>query len=713
MLISDLLLETNWWLILLVLGLIFLPITSLIFKSFFDKGYIFSKILGMLFVSYLVWLIASLKILPFNFLLISITLLIFSLINIALLVRYKLVAVFKRHLWIFIMEEATFLTGFLFWSYIKAHEPSIHGLEKFMDFGFINSLLRSDFFPPSDMWLTPLSINYYYFGHLVTAVLIKLSTVPPEIGYNLMLTSLFGLTLAASFSIGANLYNLFLRTSKSPTINKTLIIIAGFLSAFLVTLGGNLHTIYIFFQSYIMEDPIAFWNLPAMLNLNGYWYPNATRFIPFTIHEFPIYSFVVSDLHGHVLNIPFVLLLIALLMVIFFQHKLNSYCLILISLLIAIFLMTNFLDAPIYLLIIFIVLVMRKRTIQLAFFGIPFFTQIAKKMTMIVFFAILFSLPFWLSFKPFGSGIGVVCAPLFLTNMGHVGPFLFEADHCARSPFWMLLILWGFPLFILLAFLFKHLDFAHLKLIKNLKFKIYNSVDILAITFSVTAFILILIPEFLYVKDIYPAHYRANTVFKFGYQAFIILGLMSGYMITRFFLNLKSFILKLIFVSLFFLVAIYPYFAINSYFNNLNNYTGLNGLSWLQNSYPADYEAITWINQNISNQPVILEAQGDSYSDFARVSANTGLPTVIGWTVHEWLWRGSYDEPGKRVEDVKQLYESEDLNLTNQLIQKYKIKYIFIGALEKQKYTNLNENKFKNLGEIVFENNQTRVYQIF
>ena len=89
-------------------------------------------------------------------------------------------------------------------------------------------------------------------------------------------------------------------------------------------------------------------------------------------------------------------------------------------------------------------------------------------------------------------------------------------------------------------------------------------------------------------------------------------------------------------------VLTYPYLAVNAYYNNLKTYQGLNGITYLKTLYPDDYLAINWLNQNIKGQPVILEAQGDSYTDYARISANTGLPTVLGWTVHEWLWRGTY-----------------------------------------------------------------------
>src|SRR3989338_2811461 len=89
----------------------------------------------------------------------------------------------------------------------------------------------------------------------------------------------------------------------------------GFVTAFLVSLAGNLHVIYAFFKPYNVENPKPFWELPfSLVQTNSYWYANATRFIPFTIHEFPLYSWVVSDLHGHVLDIPFVLLTLAILL---------------------------------------------------------------------------------------------------------------------------------------------------------------------------------------------------------------------------------------------------------------------------------------------------------------------------------------------------------------------------------------------------------------
>jgi uncharacterized membrane protein len=163
---------------------------------------------------------------------------------------------------------------------------------------------------------------------------------------------------------------------------------------------------------------------------------------------------------------------------------------------------------------------------------------------------------------------------------------------------------------------------------------------------------------------------------------------------------------------LYYLVFSYPYFAINSYFGDLKIFKGLDGLSYLKTLYPGDYDAIMWINKNIQGQPVMLEAQGDSYTNYARISANTGLPTLVGWTVHEWLWRGSYDIPAPRIAEVQNLYESPDMALTEQLIKKYNIKYIFIGQLEREKYKQLLESKIEKLGKVVYRNPSTKIYQI-
>ncbi len=710
----------NWWIIFFLIGIIFLPLTFSIFSNFFDRGYIFSRILGIAVLSYVVFLLGVLKFLPFQIPTIIFVCVMSLTVNLFITKKTQFLSKLnlKENWGIYFLEEAIFLAALLFWSYIRAFQPNIHGLEKFMDFGFVNSILRADYFPPRDMWFTPFPINYYYFGHLVTALLTKISQIPSFITYNLMLATLFALTFTASFSIGLNLLHQF----KIKNL-KFKIILGGLLTAFLVTMGGNIHSIYSFFTPYTNGTPVPFWQLifsPQSFP-NTYWYPNATRFIFNTIHEFPIYSFVVSDLHGHVLDIPFVLLTIAILLSMFFGSTKNheqtqnskvkiwqkfAICdlrfAILLAFMLAIMYMTNVWDAIIYFLLVsFIVFFIKPKS------------GIYMSLLFLIGGAFLFSLPFSKNFTPFASGIGILCAPKFLTDVGHLGPFLFEPDHCQKSPLWQLSILYGFFYFWVIVFF--------LSFIKNWKLKIKNlsQSDIFVLILIFLSTLLIIIPEFVYLKDIYPAHYRANTMFKLVYQSFIMLSISSGYIVTKLIFNFQFKIFNLkkgiffIFAFLFLiLVMVYPYFAINSYYAGLNSYKGLNGTAYLNSLYPNDYQAIQWINKNIKGQPVILEAQGDSYTDYARISTNTGLPTVLGWTVHEWLWRGTYDIPAPRINDVSTLYESKDLPITKEFLAKYNIAYVYVGELERKKYLYLNEDKFKQLGKVAYSNGNVTIYKL-
>ena len=107
---------------------------------------------------------------------------------------------------------------------------------------------------------------------------------------------------------------------------------------------------------------------------------------------------------------------------------------------------------------------------------------------------------------------------------------------------------------------------------------------------------------------------------------------------------------------------------------------------------------------------MVLEANGDSYSDYERVSAMTGLPTVLGWYVHEWLWRGDTLDLNTRSADVEQIYTSSDPDLVEELLQKYQVSYIFVGSKEREKYTALNEAVLQQVGEIVYQDEQTGTY---
>ncbi len=681
--ISDFFIIFSWWFLLFGLGVAFLPLTWWFFKKFFDLGYSFSKIIAILLVSYFVWLLGSLHLLPFGTPTIWLTVLVLAGLNIILAKKNE--GEFKTSLkksWkILFFEEILFFVALTSWSFIRGFQPDIEGLEKFMDFGFVNSILRSQYFPPLDMWMAGKTINYYYFGHLVAAVLTKLSGIDPAITYNLMIATIFALTFTGTFSLASNL--IFHLKLKIGNYWK-LVFIGGLLSAFLLTLGGNLHAFW--------------WFLTHNFNFAAYWYPDATRFIvekfgaiDNTIHEFPIYSFVVSDLHGHVSNIPFVLLFLATVFTIFASKKPSLSLYIFISLLLGVLYMTNSWDFPIYFSILGAT-IFYKSFLNI---GLPARHRLAPKalagglVVLVLTGSILFSLPFNLSFSQIAKGIASVNA---------------------HSPFWQLLVLWGYQWIIFLSFI----------IFLVLKKRITNSQlqipDIFILILISVATFLIIIPEFFYVKDIYiPSYHRANTMFKLVYQSFMMYALASGYIIVQILTSLKKKVLKFMLFAFYFLlftfVFIYPYFAINSYYGNLKIYHGLYGLSFLKRTSPDDYQAITWLNKNIKNQLVVLEASGDSYTLFNRVSALTGLPTIEGWLVHEWLWRGSFDEPGKRANEVQAIYETKNKDQALDLIKKYNVQYIFVGEKEREKYK-ISEEKFAQIGEIVFQSGKTKIYKI-
>ncbi|MCW1949242.1 MAG: DUF2298 domain-containing protein, partial [Candidatus Shapirobacteria bacterium] len=310
---------------------------------------------------------------------------------------------------------------------------------------------------------------------------------------------------------------------------------------------------------------------------------------------------------------------------------------------------------------------------------------------LVIIFWYIFSFPFSLKFIPMMEGIKI--------SDGH-------------SPFYQLFILYGGFWLICLPFIVKIIQLLFQK-----QFKKINYSHLFVFSLITTATILIIIPELIYIKDIYIyEHRRANTMFKLVYQAFILYSLAGGYILVNtssLFKSVFKNFYKIIFALIFIIHLAYPYFAVKSYYDDLKQYKGLDGLKYLKELYPDNYLTVLWINKNISGQPVILEAAGDSYTNFNHISSATGLPTVQGWIVHEWLWRGGFYAPPPPQKNVDTIYNSNDLLEIKSLINKYQIKYIFVGAKEYEKYETLDPKKFENLGaKIIFHSGQTAIYQL-
>lgn len=664
---------SKWWFALFALGFLNLPITYVIFKKFLNFGYAFSKLIAILLSSYLLFLLSTAKIIPFDFYSILISLVPLFIINIYLFNKHK--DEIKQKLQNFkfeiAIEEILFTFGLFFWAYVRGHQPDIEGLEKFMDYGFVNSILQSDYLPPTDMWFAGKSINYYWFGHYLTAFLTKITSIPSKITYNLMLATIMGFGLSQAFSL---VYGL----TKSVAIKSKTPIIAGVVSAIVLIFAGNFHTPYFVFKN----------------GGDKYWYPDATRFIGYnpdvpdkTIHEFPLYSFVVADLHGHLLNFPIVILYVALLVNYFVTNKdpfAPKYELGFFSFLLGIMFMTNTWDFANYLLLTgacYFLFLVRSR----AQFIKNFFNGVISGVIVII-TGILTALPFVLNFESIAQGV----------KLTHT-----------HSQLWQLAILWGFP--GILTVVFAVFVFFQRKKLK--------SEDILIGAFAIAGWILIVLPEFIYVKDIYIAsHYRANTMFKLTYQAFVMFYLCSGYIIFRVLTSIRPFmgkvILSIYFATILSSLMIYPYYAIKSYYGKLNHFKTLDGESWLANRLPEQKQVINWLRDNANGNLVILEAPGDSYTLYNVVSSYTGLPTVSGWFVHEWLWRGEAIYPQQRVTDITTIYTSENISDVSAQIKKYKIVYIIVGPNEREKFPTLTEAKFEKVAKLRSTFGNTKIYQV-
>jgi len=798
---SDFWLVLAWWGTLFLVGAAAFPLTRILFNKWHDRGYLFAKSVGMALISWLVYVLGTLYILPFNQISVIVSLIIMLGIGVFLNKgnkgnqedRHNQVKRDGGKIFLFmVLEEVCFFLALLFWAWVKGHEPSIRGLEKFMDFGFMQSILNSRFFPPADIWYPPYPINYYYFGHLVVAVLTKLSSLDLVYTFNLMLATIFALCLTMSFSIGYQLSAVSCQLSDGLKAEgrKLKALLSGILTAFLVTLAGNMQTIYAFTQGYTGDEVKPFWQLLWPITslwqrlpegLERYWYANATRFIPFTIHEFPSYSFVVSDIHGHVLSIPFVLLAIGLVVHVFTTYLdkgdrgnrgdwgILTFPIIFYGFLIGVLFMTNVLDAPVYFALLAAILIVSKAS-KVSGAAEVNWKAIGMKLGVVVVAAGITSLPFLAYFKSFVNGLAVNCPPAFLANT-KFGPLLFEGiEKCQRSPLWMMWLLWGFFIYCGIALIMarswkseagSRKKMPLLRLIGQIWETKFTQTEKLLVIFFLFSVALIIFPEFFYFKDIYPAHFRSNTMFKLGYQAFILFSIVAGYSIVRL-LSSKTSIVKLLnchivikklFVLLLipqlFLVSIYPIFSVRSYFGELKNYEGIEGLGWLRREYADNYLAIQWLKlqlttlrsramsrgsgqahnsqfttdnfttnnlqlttNNSQERFTLVEADGDSFTDYNHFSAFTGIPTIIGWAVHEWLWRGTYDIVSPRREEVRLIYESPDVEETKSILHQYAVRYIIVGILEREKFKELQEAKFYKFAKPVFRYGQTAIYEV-
>jgi len=238
-----------------------------------------------------------------------------------------------------------------------------------------------------------------------------------------------------------------------------------------------------------------------------------------------------------------------------------------------------------------------------------------------------------------------------------------------------------------------------------------NSVWPFAILLIGIGALLVLAPEFVYLRDLFGT--RMNTVFKFYFSAWILWGLAAAFACVELWpakFRLPEVAKVLVFVPLI-LGLVYPVLATITKTSGFNPPGGrtLDGSAYLARQSAGDYDAIQWINEGLP-VGVIAEAIGGSYSQYARVSTHTGLPTVLGWGGHEVQWRGNADLQGSRQGDIQRLYETTSWEEAAELLDRYEIQYVYVGPLELSTYVRLNEDKFETFMNKIYDNGVVRIY---
>jgi YYY domain-containing protein len=209
---------------------------------------------------------------------------------------------------------AVFAAGFLFMLSFRAMDPLMSGWggEKFLHTGLLNAVLRSGALPPEDMWFAGEAVRYYYGLPVFNAVAALVTDTSVEYVHNLALAGYFG-----SLVVGA--YSLCGWLARDRGVGRRL---GGALGVFFVALAGNAVTSVRFALGLLPDDLAVEWGRAAF-NLNRSDYPQIlfeqssidawgwwdTRYVvEGTLQEFPLYSFVKADMHGHTVTTPFLVL---------------------------------------------------------------------------------------------------------------------------------------------------------------------------------------------------------------------------------------------------------------------------------------------------------------------------------------------------------------------------------------------------------------------
>ena len=837
----------SWYFIASILGWLTFPLAYTLFPALADRGYTLSRAAGLLIWGYIFWLLASLGIAQNDLGGLLLALAIIIGLSIWIIVNHKssIVNFFTSNLSLILTTEVLFFIAFAFLAFVRSANPELASTEKPMELAFINGILRSPTFPPQDPWLSGYAISYYYFGYVMTAMLARVSGITGSMAHNLMTSLIFALGAIGSYGI---LYNLLSKTGRRPqTVDNGIAVhrppstvhFLALLSPLFLLLVSNfgalleiLHQGGLFWvkDSVTGEYTSRLWmwldmkelsQPPAIpfhwIPLDRYlWWWRSSRVIQDydmlhgfkeVIDEFPFFSFLLGDLHPHVLAIPFGLLAIAVALNLFFggfrgminvfgaKLHINFQGFLFSALVIGGLAFLNTWDILVAAtLIVASYILWRANEDGWRWARLEDLFLLALPLGIL---SILLYFPFYLGFSSQAGGIlpnfmyptrgihlwvmwGTLLIPIFayliyLSSSGAQQQAAAQSDSelsdSRIKPNWK----FGFSLGLGFTFLLLLLTFSigwigttiekdfvvgflesqgmtagqfiGATILRRLNY-IGSLITLLAVMIPALAFlfqkkstmddrpqtedslppsvtstqfilllitlgtILILVPDFVYLRDQFG--YRINTVFKFYYQAWMLWSLAAAFAVAHLLQKLRgviNIIFRVVIGFVIFSGLLFPVFGMITKTNNFKPVGGftLDDFDRIVRENPDEAAAIDFLRSVPDG--IIAEAVGDGYSAYARISMFTGLQTLLGWPGHEAQWRGSYEPQASRRDDITKLYTSTRWEEAQPIIEKYSIRYIYIGNLERTSMP-VYEEKFKAHLKSIFQQGNVVIYEM-
>ncbi|HYI24005.1 MAG TPA: DUF2298 domain-containing protein [Thermomicrobiales bacterium] len=293
-----------WIVMLIVLQVAVWPLVRVLFSSLPDRGWGFGRLLTVILAVYPLWLLASIQVMSFRAVWCGLAVVVVAVVSWFGAWRflpepqpgapwYRTPAILGAELVFW-----GFFAWFLAYRFINPdswHTP--WGGEKPMELAHLNAILRTAHFPPHDPWYAGGTLNYYYFGAVLIAFMLKLTGIPSEIGFNLAQPTIIAIIAAGTWSVGCGLAWTIARTTK-------LTMVGGALAVLLVNVAGNL---------VVASRLIAgIGGTRVSLNDYVYWFWDPRQIVPRTINEFPYFTATYADLHAHVIAMPMTMLVVGI-----------------------------------------------------------------------------------------------------------------------------------------------------------------------------------------------------------------------------------------------------------------------------------------------------------------------------------------------------------------------------------------------------------------